>query len=79
MQNILLPVDPETAQDYQEIDPDTQQELLLFLAAELKRKLQIKKLFDSMDALSAEAQANGLTPEILEAILAEEDDEEDSH
>jgi hypothetical protein len=79
MQNILLPVDPETAQNYQAIDPETQQELLLFLAAELKRKLQIKKLHDSMDALSAEAQANGLTPEILESILAEEDDEENSN
>lgn len=79
MQNILLPIDLETAQDYQEIDPETQQELLLFLAAELKRKLQIKKLHDSMNALSAEAQANGLTPEILESILAEENDEEDSN
>jgi hypothetical protein len=79
MQNILLPVDPETAQNYQAIDPETQRELLLFLAAELKRKLQIKRLHDSMDALSAEAQANGLTPEILESILAEEDDEENSN
>ena len=79
MQNILLPIDPETAQDYQEIDPETQQELLLFLTAELKRKLQIKKLHNSMDTLSAEAQANGLTPEILASILAETDDEEDSN
>lgn len=79
MPNILLPLDPETAQKYEEIDAETQQEILLFLAAELKRKLQIAKLFDSMNALSAEAQANGLTPEILESILTEADDEEDHH
>lgn len=73
MQNILLPLDPETAKDYQATDADTQQELLSFLAAELKRKLQLKKLFQAMDEASAEAQKNGLTPEILASILADEE------
>jgi hypothetical protein len=42
---------------------------------ENKRRDAVKKLSILMDKASEEAKANGLTPEILEEILADESNE----
>ena len=73
---ITIQVDPEAAQAYAAASPEMQWKIQLLLSLHL-RDLTLKprrSLLETMDELSAEAQANGLTPEILESILQGDDE-----
>lgn len=75
-EEITIKVSPELAQAYRQASQETQEQIglkvnaVLSLELENRRKEAVKKLSILMDKASEEAQANGLTPEILEEILA---------
>lgn len=68
---ISIQVDPEIAQAFQSSKPEQQQNIQTLINQWLKEAINISKLQATMDELSDEAEANGLTPEILESILNE--------
>ena len=73
---ITIQVDSEAAQAYAAASPEMQWKIQILLSLHL-RDLTLKprrSLLETMDELSAEAQANGLTPEILESILQGDDE-----
>ena len=73
---ITIEVDAEAASIYNAASPDEQKRMQLLLSLRL-RDLTLRPrrpLRDVMDEMAAEAAANGLTPDILESILR--DDEE---
>ena len=73
---ITIEVDAAAAKIYAAATPEQQQKMQWLLSLRL-RDLTLKprrSLLETMDKLSAEAQANGLTPEILESILRGEDE-----
>ena len=73
---ITIEVDAAAAQAYADASPEEQLKMQWLLSLRL-RDLTLKPrrdLLETMDKLSAEAQANGLTPEILESILRGEDE-----
>ena len=73
---ITIEVDSAAAQAYADASPEEQLKMQWLLSLRL-RDLTLKprrSLLETMDKLSAEAQANGLTPEILESILRDEDE-----
>ena len=78
MAMIMIPVDEETARIYESA---SEQEKAKF---QLKARLMIRDMKDKpqlslsevMDRISAQAKANGLTPEILEAILNDDSDDQ---
>lgn len=71
MITISIQVDPEVAQAFQLSKPEQQQQIQTLMNQWLKEAINISKLQMTMDELSDEAEANGLTPEILESILNE--------
>ena len=74
---ITIEVDIEAAKIYAAATPEEQWKMQVLLSLRL-RDLTIKprrSLREVMDDMSREAQANGLTPEILESILRGEDEE----
>lgn len=73
---ITIEVDAAAAQAYAAASPEMQWKIQILLSLHL-RDLTLKprrSLLETMDKLSAEAEANGLTPEILESILRGEDE-----
>ena len=73
---ITIEVDAEAAKAYAAATPEERLKMQWLLSLRL-RDLTLKPhrdLLETMDKLSAEAQANGLTPEILESILRGEDE-----
>ncbi len=70
---IQLP--PDLAMLYQEATPDEREKLDGLVEAILRGLLNPTELTftELLDEMSAEAQKNGLTPQILEQILAEDD------
>ena len=78
MKQISIPVDPYIASAYAKATPQVRKKaeiLVNFWLKELfvnKEKAK-KELFETMDRIGAIAQANGLTPAILERLLNEED------
>ncbi|MFM7577711.1 MAG: hypothetical protein ACKN9E_02375 [Microcystaceae cyanobacterium] len=71
MTAISIQVDPEIAQAFQLSKPEQQQKIQALMNQWLKEALNISQLQMTMDQLSDEAEAKGLTPEILESILNE--------
>jgi ribosomal protein S3AE len=77
LEEITIKVSPEIAQAYRRASQKDQEQIQLKIMALLQSQMisshqeKIKKLRETMDKASEEAQANGLTPEILEEILAE--------
>ncbi|PSF35171.1 hypothetical protein C7H19_17465 [Aphanothece hegewaldii CCALA 016] len=70
---ITIPVDAETARVYQAVSEDKKRKIVAFLNFQLRKALKPREsLQEAMDKLAQEAQANGLTPEILQAILDDE-------
>jgi hypothetical protein len=73
---ITVQVSPEIAAAYQQTTATERaqinsQIMLLLKSATMSPTEAITQLRQTMDHLSAEAEANGLTPEILESILHE--------
>ena len=71
MTAISIQVDPEIAQAFQSSKPEQQQKIQALMNQWLKDALNISQLQMTMDQLSDEAEAKGLTPEIVESILNE--------
>ncbi|MCW9679340.1 MAG: hypothetical protein ACKPE1_07920 [Dolichospermum sp.] len=72
MENITIQVDPEIAKAYREAEPEKQQKIQIFLNIMLQKAVSQKPLLDIMEEASQQAIANGMTPEILESILKDE-------
>ena len=73
---ITIEVDEEAAKVYAAASPEEQQKYRLLLSLYLKdvTTRPRRSLLEIMDEMSATAAANGLTPEILESILRDEDE-----
>jgi Holliday junction resolvase-like predicted endonuclease len=69
MSPITIQVDPEIAQAFASASPEEQQKIQTLLNQWLKQAMSASQLQSTMDQMSQEAQAAGLTPEILESIL----------
>ena len=72
MENITIQVDPEIAKAYREAEPEKQQKIQIFLNIMLQKAVSQKPLLDIMEEASQQALAKGMTPEILESILKDE-------
>ena len=72
MENITIKVDSETAQAYRNSDPEKKRKMQMLLNVMLQKTVNQKPLLEIMQEASDEATANGMTPEILEAILSDE-------
>jgi hypothetical protein len=73
MKTFTIQIDEDIAQAFQASQPDQQQQIQVWLNQWMRQALKISKLQNTMDRLSDEAEANGLTPKILESIPADED------
>lgn len=71
METINIQVDADVAKTYHSANPEQQQKVQALMNLWLKRALQVTQLQTTMDQLSDEAEANGLTPDILRSILDE--------
>ena len=73
---ITLHVDPEAARAYESMTDEERNKIEAVLSLNLRGMLMPTgiTLRQAMDELGQEAEANGLTPEILESILRGEDD-----
>ena len=71
MKTIGIQIDEDIAQAFQSSQPEQQQQIQAWLNQWMRQALKISKLQNTMDRLSDEAVANGLTPEILQAIINE--------
>jgi hypothetical protein len=69
MKTIAIQIDEDIAQAFQSSQPEQQQQIQAWLNQWMRQALKISKLQNTMDRLSDEAVANGLTPEILQAII----------
>ena len=72
MDTITIPVENELAQAYRQADQQQRQKIETLLNFALKKAVNPKPLLTIMQEASQQAIANGMTPEILEAILADE-------
>jgi len=68
---ITIPIDAETARVYHTASPNDQKKIQLMLRLRLRElaELPTGSLVEIMDEIGAKAEARGLTPEILEALL----------
>ncbi|MGL5032866.1 MAG: hypothetical protein ACRC6M_03590 [Microcystaceae cyanobacterium] len=73
METITIPVDSEIKTAFEQATPETLQKLTTMVSLFLKNSPKEKTLTEVMAKISDKAQARGLTPEILESILADED------
>ena len=72
METISIQVEPQIAQAYRAFAPQRQKQVQMLMSIILKRSLEQDSLEKTVADLRDEAEANGLTPEILEALLADE-------
>ena len=75
----MIEVDPTVAKAFRELPPTRREEVAFGVSLFVKRMAEGPQpskdptaLFALMDEISARAEANGMTPEILEQILSEE-------
>jgi len=71
---ISIPVDPESARAFSEASPEEQRKLALLLNLRLRELTMgpVRSLKEIMDEIGAQAEARGLTPEILDELLRDE-------
>ena len=69
IESITIPVDSEVAKHYRESEPEQQQKIVIFINVMLKKAMNQKPLIEVMEEASKQAIANGMTPEILDSIL----------
>jgi hypothetical protein len=73
MKTIAIQIDEDIASEYSKITAEQRKRIEYLFALLVQQELKRITLMQSMDALADEAERNGLTPEILESILADED------
>jgi hypothetical protein len=74
METITINVDNEVAKAYREAEVNKQQKLSVIIKLFFQTDLANKTLSQVMEEIADKAEKRGLTPEILQAIL---DDEEE--
>ncbi len=72
MKMIAIQLEEDIAREYSKITPDQRKKIEYLFTLLVQQGLQRISLMQSMDALADEAARNGLTPEILESILADD-------
>ncbi|OCQ95637.1 hypothetical protein BCD67_10475 [Oscillatoriales cyanobacterium USR001] len=70
MANITIQVDEEIKTVFEQANPDIQKKLSYIVQFFLRENLHNKSLTEVMAEISDKAQQRGLTPEILQDILA---------
>ncbi|MFN5611121.1 MAG: hypothetical protein ACK491_06655, partial [Pseudanabaena sp.] len=73
MGTITIQVDAEVAKAYQGINSTNRKKIEMLFNILLQQELKEISLMQIMDDIGYQAEKNGLTPEILESILADED------
>lgn len=73
MTSITIEVDQEIKIAFEEANPEIKQQLSSIITTFFKQNLSQKTLIEVMAEISDKAQARGLTPEILEEILTDND------
>ena len=71
METISIQVDADVAKAFRSAQPEQRQKIQALVSFWLKRAMNVTQLQNTMDRMSDEAEANGLTPEILQSILNE--------
>jgi Holliday junction resolvase-like predicted endonuclease len=71
METISIQVDADIARAFQSAQPEEQQKIQALVSLWLKRAMDLTTLQIVMDQMSDEAEANGLTPTILQSIFNE--------
>jgi hypothetical protein len=68
---ISIPVDPDAARVFTQASPEEQRKLALLLSLRLRELTlePVRPLKEIMDEIGAQAEARGLTPEILQELL----------
>ena len=79
-EDITIKVSSDIAQAYRQATTEEQKQMQLKIAALMRSQIaysqreNIEQFRKTMDLASQEAEDSGLTPEILESILSEEND-----
>lgn len=73
-ETITIPVDPESARSFYEAPPEKRRQLELMLRLRLWELTMgpTRSLNEIMDEIGKNAQAKGLTPDMLESMLRED-------
>ena len=76
-ETISIEVDSDTAREFASADVERRRKLGMLLGLELRAMLKRpqRKLLEIMDDMGAYAESQGLTPEILESLLKDDDGE----
>ena len=72
METISIEVEPEIARAYQEANLMERKKMQLILNSSLKQFVNRRSLDEIIQEMQAQAQANGLTQEILDKILSDD-------
>lgn len=75
MASITIQVDEDIKMAFEGANSETQKKLSYIVQLFLRGNLQNKSLTEVMAEISDKAQQRGLTPEILQEILADDNDE----
>jgi len=74
METITIEVEPEIARAYQNLSSTERKKIQLTFNVLFKQIMNTRSLEDTIQEMQAQAKANGLTQEILDEILNEDDD-----
>jgi predicted transcriptional regulator len=72
METISIEVEPEIARAYQDANLMERKKMQLILNSSLKQFVNRRSLDEIIQEMQAQAQANGLTQEILDEILSDD-------
>ncbi len=75
MASIILQVDEDIKSAFEQANPEIQKQLSDIVQLFLRERLYSKSLTEVMAEISDKAQQRGLTPEILQDILADDNEE----
>jgi len=74
METISIEVEPEIARAYQNSSSTERKKIQMTFNVLVKQIMNTRPLEDIIEEMQAQAKANGLTQEILDEILNEDDD-----
>ena len=74
METISFEVEPEIARAYQNSSSTERKKIQMTFNVLVKQIMNTRSLEDTIQEMQAQAKANGLTQEILDEILNEDDD-----
>ena len=74
METISIEVEPEIARAYQNSSSTERKKIQMTFNVLVKQIMNTRSLEDTIQEMQAQAKANGLTQDILDEILNEDDD-----